>query len=168
MVSNTVVDRAPPAFDASTGRTADVVESVHVAGRWRGWWGSQRQQPTDGVGELLGFGERKSSAPGAPRALAVPAPAAGSVAGGLLGLVLGLQLIPPGVVPLGAGLLLESGDGFGGKALESRAPLVEVLVDPAALQDADGAVTRGTYRQRRQRPRSAAASAAVGQKRRMR
>jgi len=84
--------------------------------------GARRQQRADGVGELLGFGVSKGSglgrvgglapaapAPGPPRGPAARAFAAGSAAGGLLG----LHLVPPGVVPFSTGLLLESVDGFG-------------------------------------------------------
>ena len=63
--------------------------------------------------------------------------------GSLPRLVLGLQLIPPGVVPRSASLLLESGDGFGGKPLELRALVVEVLEGALTLEEADGAVARG-------------------------
>ena len=58
-------------------------------------------------------------------------------------LVLGLQLIPPGVVSRSASLLLESGDGFGRKPLELRALVVEVLEGALTLEEADGAVARG-------------------------
>ena len=111
-----------------------------------------------GVGDLLGFGERKSSglgrigglapaapAPGVPRGLAARALAAGPAAGGLLG----SPLLPPGVVPRLAGLLLESGDGFGAKVLEERALLVEVLEGATTLEEADRAVARGAASGRR-------------------
>ena len=54
--------------------------------------------------------------------------------GSLPRLVLGLQLIPPGVVPRSASLLLESGDGFGGKPLEFRAFVVIVLEGALTLE----------------------------------
>ena len=77
LVGNPVVDRAPSTLDASTSQTRDVVERVHVA-RGRGRWGGQREQPTDGVSELLGFGKRKGSALGRISALAPAAPAPGA------------------------------------------------------------------------------------------
>ena len=81
-------------------------------------------------------------APGAPL-LAALALAAGLAARSLPRLVLGLQLIPPGVVSRSASLLLESGDGFGRKPLELRALVVEVLEGALTLEEADGAVARG-------------------------
>ena len=45
-------------------------------------------------------------------------------------------------MPRSASLLLESGDGFGLKALELRALLVEVLEGATTLEEADGAVAR--------------------------
>ena len=144
LVGNPVVDRAPSTLDASTSRTRDVVERVHVA-RGRGRWGGQREQPTDGVSELLGFGKRKGSALGRISGLAPAAPAPGAPLlaalalaaglGSLPRLVLGLQLIPPGVVPRSASLLLENGDGFGGKPLELRAFVVKVLEGAPTLEE---------------------------------